>query len=165
MEIFKFYVFQNSERAVSVPASPLFIHGHNPMVTEKMLHSNRDSCPPPVQKAVTEGDKKLERTSVVAQLVTNKECIVKETETPSPMTTLPSVPQLPPSLPEPSVLVVRRQSCSNVSCFDFSLKVLSSLKFYIHIQSRVFTRLLAGCKNEKGEIIKLLNFLQNLRSK
>ncbi|VDK73993.1 unnamed protein product [Onchocerca ochengi] len=138
---------KNSERAVSVPASPLFIHGQNPMVTEKMLHSNRDSCPPPVQKAVTEGDKKLERTSVVAQLVTNKECIVKETETPSPMTTLPSVPQLPPSLPEPSVLAVRRQSCSN--CLEISeTRTSTALLRTRNSYNRTFTRSRDSVRNQ-----------------
>ncbi|KAM3722942.1 putative RNA-binding protein [Dirofilaria immitis] len=129
---------KNSERAVSVPASPLFIHGHSSVISEKMLHDNRENCPPAVQKTIAGNGEKLGTTSVITELVTNEERAMEETETSSLLTTLTSVPQLPP--PESSAPVaVRRQSFSN--CPEISeTRTTTALLRTRNSYNRTFTR-------------------------
>lgn len=95
-----FCVFQSSERAVSVPASPLLIHGQVPVITES---DDRENCPPPVHKSISEAsrksansDEKPKTTSVIPELLTSEGHVVEQTETPSPVIALASAPQLPP---------------------------------------------------------------------
>uniref|UniRef100_A0A0R3S0B0 RRM domain-containing protein n=1 Tax=Elaeophora elaphi TaxID=1147741 RepID=A0A0R3S0B0_9BILA len=110
---------KSSERAVSVPASPLLVHGEVSVVTESPLYDCRENCAQPNQKAVseenyqsTEAVEKLRTTSVISQLVTNEERVVERAEAPSLVTALASAPRRLPPL-EASVLTVRRQSFSN----------------------------------------------------
>ncbi|EJW74656.1 hypothetical protein WUBG_14437 [Wuchereria bancrofti] len=119
MKNIEFCVFQISERALSVPTSPLLIHGQVPVVTELPSHDYRESHPLLVQKAVPEvncksvgDDEKFRTTSVIPQLVNNEER-VKQAETPSLVDTLTSVPKLPSSPPESFISIVRRQSFSS----------------------------------------------------
>ncbi|MCP9258348.1 RNA binding protein [Dirofilaria immitis] len=121
---------KNSERAVSVPASPLFIHGHSSVISEKMLHDNRENCPPAVQKTIAGNGEKLGTTSVITELVTNEERAMEETETSSLLTTLTSVPQLPP--PESSVPV----ACPEISETRTTTALLRTRNSY----NRTFTR-------------------------
>ncbi|VIO92040.1 RNA binding protein, putative [Brugia malayi] len=107
-----------SERAVSVPTSPLLIHGQVSVVAEPSSHDDRENLPLLVQKAVPEvnckslGNDEKFRTSVIPQLASNEER-VKQAETPSFVDTLTSVPKLPSPPLESSIAIVRRQSFSS----------------------------------------------------
>ncbi|CAG9535768.1 unnamed protein product [Cercopithifilaria johnstoni] len=110
---------KSSERAISIPASPLLVHGEVSVVIESPLHDDcRENCPPPAQEAVpeenckiAEGVEKLRTTSIIPVLVTNEERAMEKAETPS-ATILASTPQLPP--PRESSIP------TNASRFNFS---------------------------------------------
>lgn len=94
-------------------------------LNESMDHENPSS---PVQKTVAkancksvEGGEKVRTTSVafplVTQLVSSEDRVVGQAET--CVTASSSAPHFPHPLSEPSISTVRRQSFSNVCCFDF----------------------------------------------
>lgn len=130
-----FFVFQSSERAVSVPASPLLVPAEVSLTTEAPLHGR---CPEPVQEAIpeencksTEGVEKPRTTSTIPPSASNEEREVGQTEMPpSTVTVLTSASQFPLQPSEPTISIIRRESFSNASCFDFYQVYLTVLISY-----------------------------------
>uniref|UniRef100_A0A915PSZ5 RRM domain-containing protein n=1 Tax=Setaria digitata TaxID=48799 RepID=A0A915PSZ5_9BILA len=111
---------KSSERAVSVPASPLLVHAQICGALETPSHDNHENSPPSIEEIVAKSscesvrnDEKIRTTSVISQSVPNEEQLLEETNPQALAMTATSLAKPSPPPPELPLSATRRQSFSS----------------------------------------------------